>query len=130
MIKSEDFIKLRKNDSKIQNLTKECDYISYCFEKKKKSNIQDTDFKQMQSRMEGLERTIREHLVNYVEEKVEVIEKINAIENENYSTLLYKRYVEFKDFRTISEEMQYSYQYIIEMHSKALKLYTTTYANQ
>ncbi len=41
-----------------------------------------------------------------------------------------KEYVKFKKFETISIEMNFTYQYAVELHGYALEDFQITYANQ
>lgn len=50
-----------------------------------------------------------------------IINEIQRLDNTLYSTLLYKRYVQCKSLRKIAKELKYSYGYIRNMHTNALK---------
>ena len=68
-----------------------------------------------------------ERICEYVERQELIINQIKGLENTNYSTLLYKRYVQFKSLVRISEEMNYTYDYIREIHGKALDNFALKY---
>ena len=46
---------------------------------------------------------------------------INDMENSMYSSLLHKRYIEFKNLVTVADEMGYSVQHIRSCHGKAIE---------
>ncbi len=64
-----------------------------------------------------------EEVEKYITLKKRIINEIEytAGQNHAYYELLYKRYVENKDFCVISREMNYGYQTVINMHGDALK---------
>lgn len=76
-----------------------------------------------------LEAKINTEINTFVEEKHKIINRIQGLKNSDYIALLFKRYVEFKKFETIAIEMNFAYQYILNMHGHALKEFETTYEN-
>ncbi len=50
----------------------------------------------------------------------EIISVLNSLPNVNYSRLLFKIYVEHKSLVQCAEELNYSYDYMVELHRKAL----------
>ena len=68
-----------------------------------------------------LEKEIDHDIDRLIEKRDEVLAVINALEKPVQCTVLRKKYVQFKSFKRIAEEMNYTYQYIIEQHNKALK---------
>ncbi len=52
--------------------------------------------------------------------KNEIINKIQSIPNDNYSSLLFKHYVEYKPLKLAAAEMNYSYRYTLNLHNCAL----------
>ena len=77
----------------------------------------------------SLEDEIDERIKAFADLKHTIIEQIHGLYDVRYIKLLYKRYVEFKDFEKISREMHYTYQYTKELHSDALQSFETTYPN-
>lgn len=57
----------------------------------------------------------------FLAEKAKRVKAIDAVENPLFFTVLHKCYVEYKPLTLIAEEECYSYQYIVEVHGKALK---------
>lgn len=53
--------------------------------------------------------------------KQEIRQAIEQVENPIYRTLLIKRYLNFKTWEKIAEEMNYSYMHITRLHGKALQ---------
>lgn len=74
-----------------------------------------------------LESQIKDDIIEFEEQKDKMIRELHGLRNNEHIILLYKRYVEFKRLEEISVEMNYSYQYVREMHGYALKEFETTY---
>ena len=54
--------------------------------------------------------------------KEEIFAAIYKVENSTYRTLLIKRYIQFKTWETIAEEMHYDRRNITRMHNKTLRI--------
>lgn len=70
-----------------------------------------------------IETEINMMIDDYVNLKNRIIHEIELLEDTRYYNLIHKRYVQYKDFSVIAEEMNYNYQSIIQMHGKALKAF-------
>lgn len=68
-----------------------------------------------------LEKEIDDDIDRMVDKREEVLAVINMLDKPVQCSVLRKKYVQFKSFKRIAEEMNYTYQYIIEQHNKALK---------
>ena len=68
-----------------------------------------------------LEKEIDDEVDRMVDKRDEVLSVINMLDKPVQCAVLRKKYVQFKSFKRIAEEMNYTYQYIIEQHNKALK---------
>ena len=82
------------------------------------------------SRIVDLNRRIQEEIDDFVDRKHKIINQIQGLDNPNYIKLLFKRYVEFKKFEEIAFELDFTYQYTIELHGYALKEFEKTYLTQ
>lgn len=51
----------------------------------------------------------------------EISSKIEIIQNDNYRLVLSLRYLNFKTWEQIAEEMEYSYQWVHRLHERALQ---------
>ena len=80
-------------------------------------------------RMIELEHQINEELNRFICKKHDIINRIQALRNTKSIDVLYKRYVEFKRLDVVAVEMNFTYQYIVELHGYALKEFETTYEN-
>lgn len=69
-------------------------------------------------RIERIDKTIARLSVE-IDDRIENIE---ALQNDNYREILFKRYVEEKSFEEISVEMKYAYNYTCNLHGEALKI--------
>lgn len=103
--------------------------IDYSKERVQSSCSGDAPFVKMIGRMIDLEAEINREIDTYVDEKHKIINEIQGLQTVNHISLLYKRYVEFKKFETIAVEMNFTYQYTIELHGYALAEFQTTYEN-
>ena len=49
--------------------------------------------------------------------------QIHSLEDSRYVDVLTKRYVQFKKFEVISVEMNYSFEYVLKLHGRALEAF-------
>lgn len=64
---------------------------------------------------------------NLIDEKYEITKMIQSLDGSKHIELLIKVYVDGKSLRVISQEMKYSYHYIKNLHSKALRNFESCY---
>lgn len=67
-----------------------------------------------------MEKDLYKLIDHYISLKDEIIWKIYAIEDNRYTTILYKHYVEFKSLAVVAKEMSYDYKYACRIHGYAL----------
>lgn len=70
-----------------------------------------------------LETEVENDMISIIYRKHEMIEQIHALGNYRYIQLLYKRYIEFKRLQIVAAEMDFTYEYVLELHKKALKAF-------
>ena len=70
-----------------------------------------------------LERQINEDIDQLVTLKTEVRERINAIPDDRYRAVLESKYLCFKTWETIAEDMGYDVRNIYFLHGRALQAY-------
>ena len=70
-----------------------------------------------------MEKEINDAIDEFFALKNKIIRQIEQLKNVQYYDLLFKRYVQYKDFSVIAREMNYEYQVIINLHGKALKAF-------
>ncbi len=70
-----------------------------------------------------LEEQINRMVDEFVNQKQECISFIEKIPDPLLYTVLHKHYVQYKSLSEIAVEEAYSYQYMLEIHKKALKAY-------
>lgn len=63
---------------------------------------------------------IEKKLKELIDFKIEVADEICTLSEPKYAELLYKRYIQFKSFKQIADDMGYSYRYVIKIHGYAL----------
>lgn len=66
------------------------------------------------------EERLNKMRIDFVVFRFEAITAINQVETEKHRLILYEKYINYKSFKAIAEIMSYSYDYIVELHGKAL----------
>lgn len=67
------------------------------------------------------ERKLEKMKADFLVYKVEVITAIKQVQTEKHRVLLFERYINHRSFKVIATLMNYSYDYILELHGKALE---------
>lgn len=67
------------------------------------------------------ERKLKRMEEDFVLYKVDVINAIKQVQTEKYRVLLNERYINYKSFKMIAVQMNYSYDYILELHGDAVR---------
>ena len=75
-------------------------------------------------RMIDLKDRISTERAEYFEKKQEIVNRIYLLEDSRYIDILVKRYVEFKRWEDIADEMHYSMDRVFQLHREALQLIT------
>ena len=101
--------------------------IDYSKERVQSSPSGDAPFVKPVLRMIELEQEINAEIDRFVDEKHEIINQIQALQNPKHIDILYKHYVEFKRLEIVAVEMNFTYQYIVELHGTALKEFQLTH---
>lgn len=70
-----------------------------------------------------LETEVENDMIIFIYLQHKVINQIQRVGNLNYMQLLFKRYIEGKDFKKIAKETRFSYDYVKSLHGKALKAF-------
>lgn len=103
--------------------------IDYSKERVQSSPSGDAPFVKPVLRMIELEQEINAEIDRFVDEKHEIINQIQSLQNPKHIDILYKHYVEFKRLEIVAVEMNFTYQYIVELHGTALKEFQLTHEN-
>lgn len=103
--------------------------IDYSKERVQTSPSGDAPFVKLIRRIIDLEEEINAEIDAFVDEKHKIINQIQGLQNSKYIEVLYKHYVEFKRLEVVAVEMNFTYQYVVELHGYALKDFQTTYEN-
>lgn len=75
-----------------------------------------------------LQKKIEADVIKNMEQKEIIIRQIQGLHNVKFIQLLYKVYVQYKSIKEAAFEMNMSYQYVRELHKKALEAFEETYA--
>lgn len=70
-----------------------------------------------------IQKEIDKAMSLYISERQQIIDRIHRTDKEEYIQVLYKRYIEGKDFKEIKREMHYEVSYLRKLHIKALNAY-------
>jgi len=73
-----------------------------------------------------IQKEIDKAMSLYISERQQIIDRIHQTDKEEYIQVLYKRYIEGKDFEEIKREMHYEVSYLRKLHVKALNAYIKT----
>ncbi|MDE7229852.1 MAG: hypothetical protein K2N56_05165 [Oscillospiraceae bacterium] len=103
--------------------------VDYSKEKSSGSRSHEAPFEKLSDKITDLIAEINREIDLFVTEKHEIINQIQALGDCKYVKLLYKRYAEYKTLGAIADETGYTYQYIVELHARALKDFEITYKN-
>lgn len=89
----------------------------------------ETGYSQKIIRLVDLETEIDNLISDYSSLRYKIICQIHDLPDIRYAGVLHKRYVENKKLEIIAVEMNYTYQYIKELHKCALQEFSKTYQN-
>ncbi len=70
-----------------------------------------------------LDEEINKQIDDFIDLKTKIVKQIEKLENDKFSRILYKKYVEYKDLSVIACELHYDYKYILNLHGYALKAF-------
>ncbi len=73
------------------------------------------------ARITDLQDKLNQKIDTICQEKQRVIDIIYKITDGNYRKLLFERYINYKSFEKIADEMSYSYPHICRLHGHALQ---------
>lgn len=103
--------------------------LDYSKERVQSSPSGDAPFVKPICRIIDLEAEINAEIDRFVDEKHKIINQIQALQNPKHIDILYKHYVEFKRLEIVAVEINFTYQYIVELHGTALKEFQLTHEN-
>lgn len=103
--------------------------VDYSKEKSTGSRSNEAPFEKFSDKITDLIAEINREIDLFAAEKHEIINQIQGLGDCKLVKILYKRYVEYMDFGDIADEVGYTYQYTIELHTRALKDFENTYKN-
>ncbi|MCD8206867.1 MAG: DUF1492 domain-containing protein [Bacteroidales bacterium] len=103
---------------------------NYSDDKVQTSRSEDSGFAPIIDRMVSLQQDINSTVDEFVDKRDSIINEIQHLGNTDYSSLLYKRYVEYKRLEVIAVEMNYSYVHVRRLHARALQCFEQKYADE
>ena len=72
---------------------------------------------------------INEEIDNFIDAKNKIIQEIRDLHDADYIQVLFKKYVQFKTLTITAREMKRSYNYVLNVHKKALAAFEEAYEN-
>ncbi len=103
--------------------------FDYSKERVQSSHSAEAPFVKPISRIIDLEAEINNEILEFVSKKHKIINQIQGLKNKQHLEILYEHYVKFKALKNLAAEMNFTYQYVVELHGGALKDFQTTYEN-
>lgn len=103
--------------------------FDYSEERVQTSTNGDAPFVKTIDKICDLQDEINREINYFIDEKHKIINQIYNLSKSKYIDILFKHYVEYKNFETIAVEMVLSYQYVLEVHGYALQEFEKTYKN-
>lgn len=124
---------IRKIDVEIQHSIAELDSLKalsttisamdYSKPRVQGGGYDDASFVRTMWKICDLEQEINRQIDTYVDLRHRIICEIQSIRNVVYSELLYKRYVEYKDYDVIANELGCTKHWVKHLHSKAIAVF-------
>ena len=136
MSKAKDYLSQVKKKAKavqeqkelIQRLRDSLDLAGVQYDKDRVQSSPDTDkFGKIFAEIEEQEKVLEEKRTAFMEFRVLVIYQIRKIPNAQFREVLNRVYIDFLNIKQCSEEMNYSYIYVRELHMKALNAFERMY---
>lgn len=87
-------------------------------------------FGTLYGRIDEKEREITEKIDALVDFKLKVSEEINALPDERYIAVLYKRYIDFSSWEQIAVDMQYNIRHVQRLHGQGLIAFDKMYKSK
>lgn len=81
----------------------------------------DPPFVKCMEKIVDLEEKIKQEVHDLVMVKTDMLEKIHSLESVDYQSVLELRYLSYRTWEQIAEEMHYSIRWIYKLHGKALQ---------
>ena len=73
------------------------------------------------------ERRIADELLKLRDKQQQIARMIDKVEKSQYKTILYQRYVICDSWKRIAETSHYNFQYLFNLHGRALKAFEEVY---
>ena len=115
--------------SDLQKMSVSIGSFDYTRERVQTSPSNDATFVKTVDKIVAIETEIDNMINHFVDQKHKMINQIQGLQNDKYMDVLYKYYVENKRLEQIAVEMNYTYQYVRELHGLSLQEFETTYTN-
>lgn len=90
-------------------------------------SVEPDKFSKIFAQIDEEQRKLDRMTDDFVDFKAEVMRQIYMLKNKNQIDILTKHYIEYASLVQISESMGFSYDYVIEVHGKALKEFKKTH---
>lgn len=81
------------------------------------------------ARYVAFDEEINAEIDRFVDAKEQIIREIRELRDVNYVQVLFKVYVQFKSLKVSALEMKRSYNFVLDVHKKALKAFEEMHEN-
>ena len=88
-----------------------------------KSSASDSKLENDIATYTDIEREIEKTKIIFENRRNKIIGEIHELEDGRHVNILFKRYVEYKRYEKIADEMGYSFDYVKHLHGEALKAF-------
>lgn len=82
-------------------------------------------FTKISNKLVDLQKEINEDIAQWHDMRHERIGQIQSLSKTEYVDILFRRYVQYQSFETISSDMHMSYYWVCHLHGEALKEFET-----
>lgn len=122
---------VNEQEEYIQRLRDTLDIAGIEYDKEKVQSSPSPDkFAHIFAQIDEQEEILAELKTKLIETRVKIINMIHELEDEKYRRLLYIAYVDMKSLKKASEIMCFSYDYVKELHGKALFAFSEKFLPQ
>lgn len=125
-------IKIRQNQTEIALLREDATSISsvdYSHDRVTTSTSGEPSYIKTLDKISKLEAAVNKDIGkcavirNKIKTQIQEMDDGTSKDGANYSSLLFKRYIEFKQFEQIALELGYCYEHTVRMHGRALQAF-------
>lgn len=103
--------------------------VDYSRDRVQTGTVSDAQFVSCIDQLLRIENDIADKISLLAEKKHDIIRQINTMDNPIYADILFRRYIDYKKYKNleaVAESMGYTFEYIRQLHGKALLAFAKT----